>query len=58
MTIKSVLTLVSKDKLNEKAGVIEMIFKDGGNGDGQKVVWNSASMLDAKENSSSMTSIR
>ena len=55
MMIKSVLTLVSKDKLNEKAAVIEIMFKDGGNGDGQKVVWNSTSMLDAKEYSSSMT---
>ena len=49
MTIESVLTLVSKEKLNEKASVLEMIFKDGGDGDGQQVVWNSKSMLDAKE---------
>jgi len=50
MGVNTVLTLVSKDKLNEKVGVLEMLFKDGGDGAGQHVIWNSTSMIDTKEN--------
>ena len=48
MAIKSVLTLVSKDKLNEKAGALEMMFRDGVYGAGQQVLWNSSSMHDGR----------
>ena len=51
MTVESVLSLVSKEKsLDEEPGVLEMVFKDGGDGAGQQVVWKSKSMIGAKEN--------
>ena len=50
MTVESALSVVSKEKSLDEAGVLEMVFKDGGDGAGQQVVWKSTSMIDAKEN--------
>ena len=51
MTIESIISLIPTKILEDKCkGVLEMVFKDGGDGAGQQVVWNSTSMLDATEN--------
>lgn len=50
MTVESVLSVALKDKTLDDSGVLQMVFKDGGDGAGQQVVWNSKSMLDCKEN--------
>ena len=50
MTVESALNVASKNKSLDDAGILEMIFKDGGDGAGQQVVWKSTSMIDAKEN--------
>ena len=50
MTVESIISLVPMEVLEEKGGVLEMVFKSGGDGAGQQVVWNSTSMLDAVEN--------
>ena len=49
MTLNSILSLVPTELLNKRA-VLEMVFKDGCDGAGQQVVWNSTSMLDAVGN--------
>ena len=50
MTISSIISLVPTEKKEQKEGCLEMVFKDGGDGAGQQVVWNSTSMVDAAEN--------
>ena len=50
MTVESVLNVVIKEKSMDEADVVEMTFKDGGDGAGQQVVWKSKSMIDSKEN--------
>ena len=50
MTISSILGLVTPEKREKKEGVLEMVFKDGGDGAGQQVVWSSTNMLTAGEN--------
>ena len=50
MTIESILNLVPAESLEHYSGNLEMIFKDGCDGAGQQAVWNSKSMVNAKEN--------
>ena len=50
MTIESILKLVPAESLEHYSGNLEMIFKDGCDGAGQQAVWNSKSMVNAKEN--------
>ena len=50
MTVESVLNVVINEKSMDEADVVEMTFKDGGDGAGQQVVWKSKSMIDSKEN--------
>ena len=41
--------MVSEKLQEHDSGELEFIFKDGGDGSGQQVVWNSTSMLNAKK---------
>ena len=50
MTIESILNLVPAESLEHYTGDLEMTFKDGCDGAGQQAVWNSKSMVNAKEN--------
>ena len=51
MTVESVLKVAMKEKnIDFRSGELEMTFKDGGDGAGQQVVWNSKEMLESKEN--------
>ena len=38
MTVESALNVASKNKSLDDVGILEMIFKDGGDGAGQQVV--------------------
>ena len=50
------VSMVSEKLQEHDSGELEFIFKDGGDGSGQQVVWNSISMLNAKKTCSSMGS--
>ena len=50
MTVESALNLVLKERSVDDLHDLEMVFKDGGDGAGQQVVWNSKSMKDSKAN--------
>ena len=51
MTVESTLNHVTANGLLQmETGALEMVFKDGGDGAGQQVVWKSKKMIDAKEN--------
>ena len=49
MTVQSVVSMVSEKLQEHDSGELEFIFKDGGDGSGQQVVWNSTSMLNTKK---------
>ena len=50
MTVESALSLVLQERSVDDLNDLEMVFKDGGDGAGQQVIWNSKSMKDAKAN--------
>ena len=50
MTVESALELALQGKDSDHSGTYTMVFKDGGDGAGSQIVWNSTSMLEYKEN--------